>query len=148
MKIIFVIEKHKMPTNLNCGNFLERKRRADRVSQKTKYRKFGYNQNYRFYWVVFQHAVAHWIANCNQSKAAKGSTWRPHGQMRQYNSNAPSKRIAIDVVVPFPISNCRYQSVLVEIHLFSKYTLFWTKRQLPKLKCFVDNWVCRFCVPP
>ncbi|CAD6998461.1 unnamed protein product [Ceratitis capitata] len=58
----------------------------------------------RFYWIGCRQPVAEWIADCAECIAAKGPKSRSHGQMKQYNAEAPFERVAMDVAGPFPMS--------------------------------------------
>ena len=73
-----------------------------------------------FYWVGCQQAVADCIASCSQCIAAKGPR-RSRGQLQQYNSGAPFKRIAMDVADPVPVRNAGNRYALVVMDYFSKW---------------------------
>ena len=101
----------------------------------------------KFYWVGCRQSVTEWIANCVECIAAKGPRSRSHGQMKQYNSDAPFERVAINVAGPFPISKLGNKYVLVVMDYFSKWPEVYAIHNQEAgtvADIFINNWVSRY----
>ncbi|GFV01893.1 retrovirus-related Pol polyprotein from transposon 412 [Trichonephila clavipes] len=74
----------------------------------------------RFYWNNVQSNVEKCCRSCDSCAALKGPRKRTRGSLQLYNVGAPFKRIAFDILGPFPRSSDG-NNILVVMDYFTKW---------------------------
>jgi hypothetical protein len=69
----------------------------------------------RYYWLQGSGGIERWCRLCDICAASRGPRTRNRDQMQQYNVGAPSSRLAIDVVGPFPWSDQGNRYLLIAV---------------------------------
>ena len=59
----------------------------------------------RFYWGQFRRDIVDFCRLCNPCIARKGPPLRSHARLQQFPVGAPIEKVAVDVVVPLPLSD-------------------------------------------
>ncbi|GBN14381.1 Transposon Ty3-I Gag-Pol polyprotein [Araneus ventricosus] len=75
----------------------------------------------RFYWDRLRTDVENWCRECHACRARKGPKTRTKGRLQRYNVGAPFERMALDILVPFPVTTKGNRYVLVLMDYFTKW---------------------------
>ena len=74
-----------------------------------------------FYWHRMKETVRQFVASCATCGARKRPNPKPKAPLGDYNVGAPMDRVALDIMGPFPESNCGNRYVLVVGDTFTKW---------------------------
>ena len=72
----------------------------------------------RFYWMNWRRFVQEWCKTCDKC-ASRKSSHKPRGPLKIYNVGYPMERVAIDVLGPFPKTDCGNDYILVAQDYFT-----------------------------
>lgn len=104
----------------------------------------------RLYWSNCRMDAELFVPVCDTCMAQKGPTQRSHASLQNFWVGAPTERVGVDILGPFPHSERGNCYVLVVMDYFTKWPKAYGvpyQSAATTAKVLVEEMFCRFCAP-